>query len=179
MAQRLLEGENVIDVDVRDGASADELRQLRQENRKLDEALRTVKNELGQATADKENLERSIRALRNQLAPLHRFMRALFGEIELAIGEEEVTATMGAPGATASVTSSNGDPRWQSFKETFPGVPSRIIDALLAHREMSITQLATFLRAHYNTVSGALGQLSKAGAVSKDGGKNGKYRLNS
>jgi hypothetical protein len=168
MAQRLLEGEYENVIDMKPGASDEELRQLRQENRKLDEALRAVRNELGQAIADKENLDRSIRALRNQLAPLHRFLRALFGEIELAVGEEEVAAAASRPSSPSSPPNAN-DPRWESYKQTFPGVPARMIDALLNHPRMTPTQLSTLIRAHYDSVKKAAVQLIKAGAIVRDG----------
>lgn len=170
MAQRLLEGEYENVIDVNEKASAEELRQLRQENRKLDEALRGVRNELGQAIADKENLERSIRALRNQLAPLHRFLRALFGEIELAVGEEQESVHAPAAARAAPDDASNGDdPRWQSYKNTFPGVGAKIIDALLAHKEMNYVQLSALLKHSYDTIKGAAAKLLKAGALTKNG----------
>ena len=103
----------------------EELRQLRRENQRLDETLRQVRNELGQAIADKENLERSIRALRHQLSPLHHALRAVFGEIELAVGEEEFRSA--AAGAAPASSSNNAtDARWESYKQSFPGVAARI-----------------------------------------------------
>lgn len=178
MAQRLLEGEYENVIDVKAGASDEELRQLRQENRKLDEALRAVRNELGQAIADKENLERSIRALRNQLAPLHRFLRALFGEIELAVGEEEIT--IGPRGGAASSQSndapaSTDNARWNAVKEQFPGSPARVIDALLTQGAMATKQISIFARMHYDTAKSSVAKLRGAGAVISEGGIN---RLN-
>jgi phage shock protein A len=167
MPQRLLEGEFENVIDIEDKTNAEELRQLRQENRKLDEALRTVRNELGQAIADKENLERSIRAMRNQLSPLHRYLKALFGEIELAIGEEDAVRVP-SPGASTAAASVS-EPRWESYKQTFPGIGARIIDALLTHREMTYTQLAALLKAHYDTIKTAAAKLKQAGAIVKEG----------
>lgn len=156
------------------GSSGEAVRELRRQNQRLDEELRSVRNELGQLKAEKENLERSVRALRNQLSPLHRALRAVFGEIELAIGEEQVV--LGGAPASAVAASGGEDPRWQSFKQSFPGASARIIDALLAHRELTITQLSTVLKAHYSTVKNACLVLTKAGAISKDG-TGGAYRL--
>jgi predicted nuclease with TOPRIM domain len=169
MAQRLLEGEYDNVIDMKASASDEELRQLRQENRKLDEALRAVRNELERAIADKENLERSIRALRNQLAPLHRFLRALFGEIELAVGEENVSSAVSSPSAPQTEALSGNDARWQSYKNTFPGVGAKIIDALLAHDEMNYVQLSALLKHSYDTIKGAAAKLMKAGALTKNG----------
>jgi hypothetical protein len=145
---------------------SDEVRELRRDNQRLDEALRQVRNELGQAIAEKENLERSIRALRNQLAPLHHALRAVFGEIELAVGEEEVS---GPRSSGAPVATNGADPRWESFKQTFPGVSAKIIDALLSHPQMTVLQLSTLIRAAYSTTKDAVAKLAKAGAVLRDG----------
>jgi hypothetical protein len=153
-------------IDAEPGDHGEEVRQLRRDNQRLDEALRQVRNELGQAIAEKENLERSIRALRNQLAPLHHALRAVFGEIELAVGEEEVSAPRSAG---APVAANGADPRWESFKQTFPGVAARIIDALLAHQQMTYGQLKTLLRADYNTIKNAAARLKQAGAIVKEG----------
>jgi len=167
MAQRLLSSDNIIDAEPI-GNSAEELRQSRLETRRLEDELRKLRGELEQAIADKERMARAIRALQGQLNPLHRYLRALFGEIELAVGEEQVGPENAvARGATSPSTT---DPRWESYKNTFPGAPARVIDALLAHREMTMTQLSALLKAHYNTVKDAVGKLIKAGAVSRDGG---------
>lgn len=162
-------------VETKADPDSEELRTLRRENQRLDEELRNLRNELGQVQADKETLERGIRALRQQLSPLHRALRAVFGEIELAIGEEEFSAP--APGSSAPPSSSGVDPRWQHAKETFPGVPSQIIDALLSQRELNLTQLAGYCRRDYSTIKRAAQVLSKAGLLAKEGGKGGKIRL--
>jgi hypothetical protein len=163
-------------IDAEPGDHGEELRQLRRDNQRLDEALRGVRNELGEALAQKETLERSIRALRNQLAPLHHALRAVFGEIELAVGEEDFSPR--AAGAPASSPNNRADPRWESFKQTFPGLRARIIDALLVHDEMTISQLSGLLKASYNAVKDNLPPLYKAGAVVKAAGKGGAVSLN-
>jgi hypothetical protein len=171
MAQQLLEGQYENIIDVKEGVDSKELRELRAENRRLDEALRNVRNELGQAIADKQNLERSIQALRNQLSPLHRYLRALFGEIELAIGEEDSSRPQPSQAADGPATpaANNSDPRWESYKQTFPGAASRIIDALLAHPQLTYTQISKLIRSDYNTVKNAAAKLKQAGALVKDG----------
>jgi hypothetical protein len=148
------------------------LRQWRREKQQLEDEARALRSELENERAQREKLQRSIVILRRQLAPLHHSLRAVFGEIELAVGEEEFVPP--APSGPAQ-PSSGTDPRWESFKQTFPGAGARVIDALLAHQQMTITQLSALLKAHYDTVKGALYKLAKAGAVVKDGGQ---YRLN-
>lgn len=151
------------------------LHDMRRENQRLESELRQVRAELVEIKATSENAHRVIRNLRDQLNPLHRALRAVFGEIELIVTDADFTETQ-TPGASASQPN-GGDPRWESFKQSFPGIPARIIDALLAHREKTITQLSALLRAHYNTIRDACGVLLKAGAITKDGRK-GAYRLN-
>jgi hypothetical protein len=164
MATKSLTLKGIIDSGPED--RGEELRQLRRDNQRLDESLRQVRNELGQAIAEKEVLERSVRALRNQLAPLHHALRAVFGEIELAVGEEEVTHS--APGAVTAA-SNGADSRWESFKQRFPGVRARIIDALLAHQEMTIVQLSAFIKAAYTTTKDSCAELVKVGALARKG----------
>lgn len=135
---------------------------LREKNRRLDEALRTERNKVGQSEA-------GVKELRRVLTPLYRALQTVFGEMD-AMGIED------AGSSTPNIA--NGDnPRWQSFKQAYPGAPAQIIDALMVHREMGITQLAALLKIHYNTAQTALDKLAKAGAVTKDGTRNGKYSL--
>lgn len=142
-------------VDTRDQEMAALRRQLAQ----TDEALRLERIKTGA-------IEAGVRKLKSATTPLYHALQLIHDQID-AMGIE----------SSASTSGGDSDPRWQSFKNTFPGVPARIIDALLTHREMSITQLSGLLKAHYNTVSNALSSLAKAGAVTKDGGRNGQYRL--
>lgn len=150
-------------------------RELRRENQRLEGELREVRADLGEKSAELESAQRVIRNLRNQLNPLHSALRAVFGEIELALGEEAPAAPGGV--SVSSPVTNGADPRWESYKATFPGVPARVLDALIAHREMSVSQLMTLLKAHYNTIWSAVDVLAKAGAVIKEGGKGGKIRL--
>jgi hypothetical protein len=170
MAQRLLEGEYENIIDMKGGANDDELRQLRQENRKLDEALRGVRNELGQAIADKENLERSIRALRNQLSPLHRYLRALFGEIELAVGEEEFSQPTASTERPAASPSAGNSDFWEKWKQKLGGKQADILDALMGHPGMTSTAVSKAAACRNTTASTLLSRLNGMGLVEKNGG---------
>jgi hypothetical protein len=165
MATKPLTLKGIVDTEASD--HSEEVRELRRDNQRLDEALRNVRNELGQAIAEKENLERSIRALRNQLGPLHHALRAVFGEIELAVGEEDLPLHNSSPAPSAQPATN--DLRWQSYKQQFPGAASQIIDALLAHDQMTYGQLKALLRRDYNTIKTAAGKLREAGAIVKEG----------
>jgi DNA-binding transcriptional ArsR family regulator len=146
----------------------------RKEKQQTEEELLHVRRELDDVNREKERLDRSLRNLRQQLSPLHRALRAVFGEIELAVGEEELSmaaATGAAPQAQGN------DARWKSYKDNFPGAPARMIDALLTHREMNITQLSKLLKMDYSTAKAAASKLRQAGAIT--GERGGPVRLNS
>lgn len=144
------------------------LREWRREKERLEQENRVLRAQLEEVKADRTKLERSIQALRNTLSPLHHALRAVFGEIELAVGSEDVTFSEEQPAQGASASRSV-DTRWESYKQSFPGAAARIIDALLSHRELTITQLSVLLKMHYDTANGALRKLTKAGAVVREG----------
>jgi hypothetical protein len=150
------------------------LHRLRKEKQQLDEELLSVRRDLDDSNREKERLERTLRNLRQQLSPLHRALRAVFGEIELAIGEEDFAAP--SPSGSEGPQAQRTDPRWESYKQNFPGAPARMIDALLTHREMNITQLSKLLKMDYSTAKAAASKLRQAGAIT--GERGGPVRLN-
>jgi hypothetical protein len=139
---------------------------LRKENARLGDQVLSLRREVEDLRRDKERLLRSIENLRSILSPLFRGLRALFGEIEIAAGEET------APPANGSVSAApkTVEPRWQHFKNSFPGVPAAIIDALLIHEQMPMSHLAKLIGKHYDTVKTAAKKLREAGAAELDGG---------
>lgn len=162
MAQPPLQLEGIVEAD--DYKSSDP---SRREVQRLEDEVRSLRRELEDAERENARLTRSIENLRRILAPLHGGLRALFGEIELAVGEAP-TAASGAIGVTDRQPS--GDPRWESYKRQFPGVPSEIIDALLIHGDMKITNLSKLIKRHYETTRKAAYKLRDAGAITLAGG---------
>lgn len=152
------------------------LHKFRREKQQLEEEILALRRELDDVNREREKLDRTVRNLRNQLGPLHRALRAVFGEIELAIGEEEYTASDPSDSAPQS-NSTRTDPRWESYKQNFPGAPAQIIDALLAHGQMKMTHLAKLLKRDYSTIKGAVKKLKDAGAVVGETGPDGGVRL--
>jgi hypothetical protein len=138
----------------------------RRELQSRDNEIRSLRHALDEATAEKDGAIRTVRNLQSMLAPLHRALRAIFGEIELVAGEDAAPAV----GNGASVPVSGQDPRWESFKRSFPGVGAEIIDALLIHGEMKMTNLSKLLKRHYNTVQFHAAKLRAAGAITSAGG---------
>lgn len=149
------------------------LHEWRREKERLESEVRVARAQLEEAKAENRKLAQSVKALRHTLGPLHTSLRALFGEIELAVGEEDFQA---APAASPSGPQALSDPRWDSYKQNFPGAPARIIDALLTH-SMTIAQLAKFCKMDYDTAKNAVIKLKGVGAV-KQAGKGTPVELN-
>lgn len=133
---------------------------------RLEAEVRLLHRRLDDATHEKQVLERSVNNMRALLLPLYRGLRALFGEIELGIGD----APMANGPAPSASTQPPDDARWQSFKHSFPGVGAEIIDALLIHGEMRMTNLANLLKRNYKTVHRAATTLRGAGAITLNQG---------
>lgn len=140
--------------------------QSRREVEKLEDQVRSLRHEVDDLHRQRDRLFRSIENLRTILGPVYRGLRVIFGEIELAVGEEP---TLGGS-ANGAPSPSTGDPRWQNFKTSFPGVGAEIIDALLIHGEMKMTNLSKLLKRHYNTVQFHAAKLKGAGAITSAGG---------
>ena len=136
----------------------------RRDVQRLEDEVRSLRRDVEDLTAERDRLARTVKNLQTTLNPIHRAMSALFGEIELAVGETNVaTSAVSAP--------ANGtDPRWQNYKNQFPGVPAEIIDALLIHGEMRITNLAGLLKRDVRTIYRSEDKLRKAGATTLNGG---------
>jgi hypothetical protein len=156
----LLEG-MVAAIDVSDDVS-----NSRRDIQRLEDENRSLRRDLEDALSDKERLERTVRNLQTTLGPIHRAMSILFGEMDLAVGE----APAGNQTAQPSAAVNGGDPRWQNYKNQFPGVPAEIIDALLIHGEMRITNLAGLLKRDVRTIYRSEDKLRKAGATTLNGG---------
>jgi hypothetical protein len=140
-------------------------RDYRRDIQRLEDENRKLRRDLEDAISEKDRLMASVKMLRTILSPLHRGLRAVFGEIELAVGED-VTS----PASNGTSAASAADPRWDNYKKQFPGPPSEVIDALLIHGDMKLTQLAGLLKRHYNTINDAGTKLVKAGAITRTSG---------
>jgi hypothetical protein len=162
MAQRLLEG---VEGEYLPEESGD-LEELRERVSQLEDDLRREKAARLKAENENRSLIAAMEKLRQMLSPFHRLLRGVFGEIEVVIGPE--SAESRSPFPSASPSNAN-DPRWESYKQTFPGVAAQIIDALLSHQQMTYGQLKTLLRRDYNTIKNAAAKLRQAGAIIKEG----------
>jgi DNA-binding transcriptional ArsR family regulator len=150
VAQHLLEGA----IDNRDEiilALQSEKQDLMRENARLSTEIARIRT---------ENM-RAIRALRQQLEPLHRALKEVFGEID-AIGSD--------PGPQPSASPKNAAV-WQAWKSRLGATASKVIDALLTHGELNTQQLAIATGLHRTTIPAGIYALNKAGLINKSGGR--------
>jgi hypothetical protein len=133
----------------------EQIAELRRQLADVQDALREERAKNAQGAA-------AVTELRRQLSPLYNGLRAVFGEME-AIGMGEVAAQGGGI-----------DPRkravWDAWKQRMPGIPSKIIDALLLHGALTQTQLRIHAQCARSSVPNAVMQLNRAGLINKDSG---------
>lgn len=145
----------------------------------LQQRIDALEHELATRTRQLESAEEALRAanalhvqvvegsrdLRRVLMPLYTALQKVFGEIDL----------MGVPEAT----SGNVEPRkaavWQAWKTKLPGIPAKMIDALLVHGALNQTQLRIHAQCARSSVPNAVMALNRAGLINKSG--DGKISL--
>lgn len=136
----------------------EQIADLRRQLADVQEDLRQERSKNAQGAA-------AVAELRRVLTPLYGGLRAVFGEME-ALGVAEVAA----PG---------GDPRkrvvWEAWKQRLPGIPSKMIDALLVHGALNRTQLRIHAGCARSSIPNAIGTLYRAGVIDKRG--DGKISL--
>ena len=163
MAQPLLEG--TIDL------TQDFVKDVAAENERLQQENRQLRNQLIKAKAESEAAIAAITALRAQLSPLHRAMRAVFGEITIAIGEEVGGSTSGPTAVTENAAMDN--PRrkaWEKWIQKLGGHRGNFIQCLLEHGPSNARQLMVAMGINrMQTVYDTAHALSKIGLVRKNG----------
>jgi hypothetical protein len=166
MSTKPLTLKGVIDVeDENDGL----LRQWRREKQQLEDEARALRSELENERAEREKLQRSIVILRRQLAPLHHSLRAVFGEIELAVGQEEFSQPAAQVSSQERSSGGNSD-FWEKWKQKLGGKQADIIDALMGHPGMTTTAVSKAAACRATTASTLLSRLNGMNLVAKNGG---------
>lgn len=154
----------IFDAGAANSANEAEIKELRDENKKLARALADANVRAERA---EEDAARALTALRRQLTPLYRALQAVFGELDAAgVGDEpqaSVPSSAGAPNARVSAV-------WASWKEKM-GAAGKVIDALLLHKELNTQQLAIACGIDRTTVPNYIHKLTKAGLINKNGGR--------
>jgi hypothetical protein len=141
------------------------LRELEAENRSIREQLEDKEDELRRERRKTATMEQGVTRLREALTPVYSGLQLIFGEIE-ATG---VTGSSGS--STAAAPDSRVTAVWESWKSKLGEGPSKIIDALLLHREMNTQQLAIATQYHRTSIPAFIHKLNKAGLLNKSGGR--------
>lgn len=135
--------------------------------RDLQNEVARLHTELHTAIEERDQGNQAIAAcatLRRQLEPLHRALRAVFGELD-AFSVTDI------PGASA--VSGPSSPVWESWKDTLGrgSGAAKFIDALLQHRELNAAQLRVHMKCSNQHVYDTATKLNKLGLLLKNGGK--------
>jgi hypothetical protein len=138
--------------------------ELRTEIRRLEADLRASRLETNAAENEAATAKTAIAALRQQLLPLHRALRAVFGEIDLVAIPESAPA-----GNSPSAAAPQRNPRWESWKQKMPGRPAEFIELLLLHGTMSRNQLMAAAHCGKDVVRVTISRLNVAGLITKNG----------
>lgn len=134
--------------------------ELEQENA----AMRQDNDEL---RSRQKAIEQGCQDLRGILFPLRKAVNLVFGEFDqLGVGDRLVS-----PADSQGAMPDSKRQVWEQWKERYPGIPARIIDALLIHGELNTTQLSIVVKCHHTNVPKAIYKLNKAGLINKNGGK--------
>lgn len=158
---------DVIDlgVDERD----QEIDALKAENRKLRRELSDAEVRADRA---REDANRALSMLRRQLAPLYRALQAVFGELDAAGVTDAAPPTAATMTATAPVNDRQRNV-YEPWLERFgrDSAQGRVVQALLAHGDLSVEQLRIAAQMAYSTAYEAAKRLKKLGLVENNGGK--------
>lgn len=107
---------------------------------------------------NKVKLERD--ALLQATAGLRKLLAPLWGELQNVPVDVTLTGIPAQPNT-----------RIEAVKRSMPGKPAELIDLLLVHGPMSVTQIITIARWGKNSVYQTVSKLMKAGIVANNGGK--------
>lgn len=134
-----------------------QLASLRRQLAQIDEALRLERIKTGA-------IEAGVRKLRSATAPLYHALQLIHGEIAAMRLDDDP-----APGVTMPAAKSDA---WVQWKQKLPGWPAKIIDALLAHGELSTAQIVVAAQcSRKQTIYDTMSKLGKLGLVRNVGGK--------
>lgn len=152
----------------RDDPRDEEIKELREENKKLARALRDANVRAERA---EEDTVRALTALRRQLGPLYRALQAVFGELDAAGVGDEAPSSQGAESATLGGRSAREMALWADWKTKLPSVCARVIDVLLLHSDLSVRQIMAAGKLGEQSVYKATSKLGQLKLIDKTGGR--------
>jgi hypothetical protein len=164
--------QRLLDSPVVDGEFDEVIPEVEQASR-LEDENRRLRAELTKADQRAQAAGAALAALRKQLAPLHRALRAVFGEIEVAIGPEETQSAATSPSSLSSPPRpSKAAAEWALWKQELPGRPADFISALEEHGELDTQQLVVVMHCpRKQTIYDTACKLTKLGLIQKNGDK--------
>lgn len=148
----------------------DELQKTKRENSQLQKVISDLEEQLA---TQKSAVKRSQLALQNlqvTLAPMHRAMKMIMGEIDAA----DVPVPDFGEYKTYTVPSPHGpqDAKFAPWIQKFGGTKkAEFIKALLDHGPMTGEQLRVATKSGTSTVGETVGILKNLGLISKENGK--------
>jgi hypothetical protein len=125
--------------------------------------IRELEDEVEQLEKKIRNDKAAIHNLRQRLAPLYHALKQTFGDMEVVVGDDP----MSAPEQSSAPNS-----KWEAIKQRHGGRIAEVIDLLLIHGPMNQSQLAANLKTSGGNVSGnILPKLISMGLVVRRDGK--------
>ncbi len=161
--QKLLSGEIMSE-----GTEVDD---LRAQIRRLEAEVRAAGLDTQKAQNDSETARNAIRALRDQLLPLFRALKLLFGEIDMvAMTEPADTSKPAADAVPDGSMSPQKRAVWDAWKSKLGKFAAMGIDALMVHGELDTSQLAIATGLDRRTITKTVVyKLNQAGLIKKIG----------
>lgn len=147
---------------VMDNTNADELKKA---NVKLQRQVDDLQLDLQKAKNESKRALQALANLRDQLGPLFRALRMVFGEIESVDLPETGTVA-----ASSAGTSSGLSAKWEMLKNKLGGRQAEFID-LLQHGEMTASQLSAAAHCDIRTAYSVIEKMKNGGWLSKNGNK--------
>ncbi len=132
----------------------DPLEVLRDENRRLDEALRLERNR-------NAAIEAGARELRLILRPLYLSLQKLYGELEMMGVADGLDRTPAAGGHDSEF--------WERTKRRLGGTMAQIVEVLVGHPGMTTSAVSAASHCRLTTASTLLSRLKAQNLVQKKG----------
>lgn len=147
---------------------AQNIERLRRENQQLQNVIRDLQRELADQKNDVQRSINALKSLQQVLAPLHRSLRAVFGEIEAG----GVDANPYGPSPSAAPSHVPQDAKWQPWIEKWKGTKKAVvIQTLLEHGPLTRTQLRSATESGWSTIDAVTAQLQNLGLITKENEK--------
>lgn len=154
------------DLAVRDSSDVESV--LRRRIAALEHELADAKLARDEAQRESTALAEGVKRIRRQLSPMHEAMKLLFGELDQVTFRESGASEAVAPSVPASTWPS---PVWDSWKSRLGARCGYVIDFLLIHQNVTVTQIGIALHSDKRTIRKAIARMTEAGIISRSGAR--------